>query len=191
MLTIEPGTPLMRRPHLVPSEDASSDLWLNGRDFLNNHGYNDYEISNFTKDFKCYHNERYWELSPYIGIGPGAVGTLPLKNGEAIRIEGRKQLNQWAIISDSEELYKCEKISKEDFLFEHFMMGWRTEKGINTKVLAERFGSLHLEIIETIEKEFPGTIIQNGDYLFLENNTRLKLDQYLIRIMQFQERNKY
>ncbi len=38
-------------------------------------GYNHYEISNFSlPGHEAVHNSRYWDMTPYLGIGPGAHG---------------------------------------------------------------------------------------------------------------------
>ena len=83
-------------------------------------GFDNYEISNFAKPGnECIHNLAYWEIKPYIGLGPAAVSTVPV-NGEAVRIshgkigeyiEGAK--NRWSM--------ERETINPGDFLFEHLV----------------------------------------------------------------------
>lgn len=48
-------------------------MYLYAVDFLAQHGYEQYEISNFCRSGResC-HNSRYWALSEYLGFGPGA-----------------------------------------------------------------------------------------------------------------------
>ncbi len=186
MLTLEEGTPLFRRPYLIPSEEIRSELWLLGRDFLRSHGYIDYEISNFTKYRPSHHNQRYWQLHPYIGLGPGAVSNLPLQNGQALRLQGIQKLSSWGNLDTQQELYTAEIIPYKDFLFEHFMMGWRTRRGMDTNVLYHRFGQKSLAVLEKAEQLIP--IKRNGIYRYLDDDERLRLNHYLIQILEILEK---
>ena len=74
-LKLEEGTPLwqQRQTLTLPDDDAQADMYLYAVDFLAQHGYEQYEISNFCRSGResC-HNSRYWALSEYLGFGPGA-----------------------------------------------------------------------------------------------------------------------
>ena len=51
----------------------TSDLYLFAVDYLKEKGFQQYEISNFAKKgFESKHNQKYWTLQDYLGIGPGA-----------------------------------------------------------------------------------------------------------------------
>jgi oxygen-independent coproporphyrinogen-3 oxidase len=53
------------------------DLWFAGRDMLESAGFVQYEVSNFAQPGKeSAHNLGYWQLKPYLGLGPGAYSTL-------------------------------------------------------------------------------------------------------------------
>ncbi len=79
-LTPEPGTLLNQalrtgRIHLPPHE-ALADLFECTIGFLEQHGYVHYEISNFAgagdRSNRSRHNQKYWDRSPYLGLGPAA-----------------------------------------------------------------------------------------------------------------------
>jgi oxygen-independent coproporphyrinogen-3 oxidase len=80
-LTLEAGTPLENlvregRVSLPRGEDADA-LWLAGRDALEQGGYAQYEVSNFSLPGKASrHNIRYWVMENWLGAGPSASGTL-------------------------------------------------------------------------------------------------------------------
>ena len=78
MLKVEEGTPLSldtKALENIPDDDETSDMYLEAVDFLNSHGFEQYEISNFAKDgFECRHNLKYWRCEEYLGIGPSAHG---------------------------------------------------------------------------------------------------------------------
>lgn len=55
--------------------DLEADMYEYIIDRLNQLGFKQYEISNFTKgDYASKHNQLYWSMDPYIGIGAGAHG---------------------------------------------------------------------------------------------------------------------
>ncbi len=73
ILKIEEGTPFSQMSLPLPDEDEVCDLYLQAADYLEKHGYRQYEISNFAKEgFKSRHNLRYWHCEEYLGIGPSA-----------------------------------------------------------------------------------------------------------------------
>jgi len=76
-LTVEPKTPLdkMIRLHQTPGVDLDkqSEQFLLLMQWLENAGYEHYEISNFAKpDHRSRHNSSYWQGKKYIGFGPSA-----------------------------------------------------------------------------------------------------------------------
>jgi len=76
-LIIEPETPLsqMVQSHQVTPLPTESDaeLYEFTIEHLNASGYEQYEVSNFSKpDYRCKHNLNYWNHSNYLGFGPSA-----------------------------------------------------------------------------------------------------------------------
>ena len=59
-------------------DDEIAELWSYGKDILEKNSYNKYEVSNFSYKnlYKSIHNEKYWRLEDYIGVGPGAFGSI-------------------------------------------------------------------------------------------------------------------
>lgn len=73
LLKIEDGTPFAARSLDLPDEDESAELYLFTAELLEQHGFIQYEISNFARDgFKSRHNLHYWHCDEYLGIGPAA-----------------------------------------------------------------------------------------------------------------------
>ena len=57
----------------LPDEDKTADQYLQMCEYLENKGYEHYEISNFCKKgLMSRHNLKYWELEEYLGVGPAA-----------------------------------------------------------------------------------------------------------------------
>ncbi len=75
LLSIEEDTFFGKNRHRLnlPDEDTAADFYLQTVAFLNQHGLQQYEVSNFAKKgFESRHNSRYWEQKEYLGIGPAA-----------------------------------------------------------------------------------------------------------------------
>ena len=76
-LTIEPGTPLFRqvgRAETAPAtEERYEEEYLFAHERLRAAGYAFYEVSNAARPGReAVHNRAYWQLEPYLGIGPAA-----------------------------------------------------------------------------------------------------------------------
>jgi oxygen-independent coproporphyrinogen-3 oxidase len=93
-LTIEPGTPFGRwaaRGLLpMPDPDLAADMYETATDYLEGQGYEQYEISNWSKPgFQCQHNLQYWLNQPYLGFGAGAHGcAIGLRIANVLHIKG-------------------------------------------------------------------------------------------------------
>jgi len=76
-LTVEEGTALARWVAKGKEVEAADDYVMEqfdmGIDYLESHGYEHYEISNYSLPGKeARHNSNYWRAKPYLGIGPSA-----------------------------------------------------------------------------------------------------------------------
>jgi coproporphyrinogen III oxidase-like Fe-S oxidoreductase len=77
MLELEPRVPLYRALDQgllsLPDQDEVADWYLATQGSLQDAGYRQYEISNFSRDGKeCRHNLKYWQRVPVIGFGAGS-----------------------------------------------------------------------------------------------------------------------
>ncbi|MCC8176614.1 MAG: radical SAM family heme chaperone HemW [Bacteroidales bacterium] len=77
LLSYEPGTRLYARLITGKVEEASEQLATEMYhalcDIARQHGYHHYEISNFAiPGHEAVHNSRYWDGTPYIGLGASA-----------------------------------------------------------------------------------------------------------------------
>jgi oxygen-independent coproporphyrinogen-3 oxidase len=130
--------PLARR--LDP--DRQDRLWLAACRRLEVAGYPSYEISNFARPgFECLHNLRYWHLEPYLGVGPGAVSTLPDRNGGVQRLSHPRSLEVYLQGAPADWGLQSERIGPRALLLESLMMGLRLAEGIEARSFASRFGA--------------------------------------------------
>ena len=151
-LCVEEETPLGKQitNGLVPyDQDFCDDLWIKGRDFLLQNGYEQYEISNFCKnENECRHNMTYWTHKDYIGAGAGAFGTIYNQDGTGIRLNNTKDINAyiqfWNNLTENPEPdipQEKEILELQTSIFEYFMMGLRTKNGVSPQEYKDIFGS--------------------------------------------------
>jgi oxygen-independent coproporphyrinogen-3 oxidase len=150
-LTREEGTPYDRRIRAgrlreMPAEEQEG-LWLAGVRLLRDRGYRHYEISNFAlAGGECRHNVAYWELRPYLGIGPAAVSTLPGGSTGVVRLSRPRSVKGWLAGASA----RAEEIEARGFLFETLMMGLRLARGVSARAIRDRFGEEALGRLEEV-----------------------------------------
>lgn len=125
-LTIEPNTAFASRPPVLPPDDTLWDIQQQGLALLQQHGYQQYEISAYARaGQQCRHNLNYWRYGDYLGIGCGAHGkiTLPTRNSilRTVKIKHPKgYMDMTRGYVDSRE-----QVEPEDRPFEFFMNRFR------------------------------------------------------------------
>ena len=125
-LTIEPNTAFASRPPLLPADDTLWDIQQQGLALLQQHGYQQYEISAYARPGQqCRHNLNYWRYGDYLGIGCGAHGkiTLPARNA-ILRTVKIKHPKGYMDISRG-YMDSREQVDAEDRPFEFFMNRFR------------------------------------------------------------------
>ena len=129
-------------------EDFIAELLQQNIAFLAENEYVRYEVSNFSyrDKHRSVHNQIYWNMESYAGIGPAACGTLIHEDtgGDFIaaeRFEGIKDIGRWMTDTDRTSVYSCEDIDRKTFLKEVLLMGFRLSEGINRAAFVRRFGT--------------------------------------------------
>ena len=132
-LTVEEGTPLWDYQEYcnLADDDMQADMYLKAIKMLSDHGYRQYEISNFCRRGKTSrHNMKYWTGGAYLGFGPNASSDFGGSRFTVVRdlyayVEGIKSGGQ--ILSDSQEIPERERAG--EYLFTRL----RTVSGIEPK----------------------------------------------------------
>jgi oxygen-independent coproporphyrinogen-3 oxidase len=165
-LTIEENAEFGRMKIKPIESEIEEQMYFYAIDFLAKHGFNRYEISNFTRTKPSMHNLHYWHYDDYIGLGPGAVSLYHHK-----RIENTKNLLYYSQLKFHGQIIA---LSLEDEMFEFVMMGLRVKDGIKLSRFKERY---NLELTDVFK-----TAIQKGlDHKWLEivhNKLRCTEDGY-------------
>lgn len=138
-LKVEEGTPLYARRETagLPGDEAQADMYLYTVEFLHQHGYDQYEISNFAKPgFASRHNLKYWTLQEYAGFGPGAHSDFG-----GVRYAYEKDLEGYirGVTEHAPMLSESERIPPLDRDTEWIMLGLRTVEGLDPKVFERNF----------------------------------------------------
>ncbi len=159
-LTFEPETPLGRSyqsgEFLRPDEDLQYEFFMETSEFLEGNGYLHYEVSNFARElrFASRHNQKYWDHSPYLGLGPSAHSFQSGHRWWNHRCLDRylKTIEQGLLPIEGEEI-----LTPEQLQLEALFLGLRTRRGVDVADLKTRYGSDLLaekkEILGKLEEE--------------------------------------
>jgi len=146
----------------IQDEDYDAELYEITIDYLNEHGFIQYEVSNFAKPgYECIHNKAYWEYKDYFGFGPSAHSFI---NGK--RWWNYSSLKRY--ISEVNEkqnaMMNFEELTKEQMRNEYIMLALRS-KGLN---LAEYINSFGAEWLDKHSRDFE--IMKNEGLVEIEHN---------------------
>ena len=174
-LTVEPKTPLHKlirnREAADIDTDKQSEQFLLLMNWMEQAGYEHYEISNFAKPgFRSQHNSSYWSGKKYIGVGPSAHSF----DGDCR--QWNISNNHLYVNSINEEVIPCEKeiLTSTQKINEYIMTSLRTMEGLNLKILT---GSLS-EQLRAVSRKFldRGLMIADSDHLKLTQEGKLFAD---------------
>lgn len=172
-LTVEPKTALenwvAKGKVLNPKEEEQNREFYYMIDFLKDHGFEHYEVSNFAKEgFYSRHNSSYWKYQEYLGIGPSAHSY----NGTDVRSCNVANNQQYIKKLNSNILAKeTEILSQQDQFNEMIMIGLRTIWGIDLDSLNQKFSE---NILERFNKEIQHKM---ADGILKIDNNHLKIPE--------------
>lgn len=178
-LTVEPNTALtkmilQRKKEDINPEDQSRQFLLLMQ-WMENAGYEHYEISNFAKPGKrSRHNSSYWQGKKYLGLGPSA---------HSYNIVSR----QWNVannilyiesLAKNELMFEKEILSNIQLLNEYIMTSLRTSEGTDLNYISEKFNSDSSAIVEMNSEPFikDSKLKKEKSKLILTNQGKLFAD---------------
>lgn len=135
-LTVEPKTPLDKMIRLQKSEavnaDKQSEQFLLLMQWMEEAGYEHYEISNFAKPgWRSLHNSSYWQGKKYLGLGPSAHSY----NGTERRWNVSNNNIYITAVEKGELAFETEELTATQKLNEYIMTSLRTIEGMNLEKL--------------------------------------------------------
>ena len=163
----------------IPNEEEERSMYLFTKGFLEDYGYNQYEISNYAKVNKeCFHNKVYWKCNEYLGLGVSAssfVDEKRFKNIDDIKIYIEK-------INNNEDVTEEIHVNNINDDMEEFMfMGLRMIEGINLKIFKKRFGKDVFDIYDEVIKNNikKGLLVVDSEKLYLSEKG-IELSNYVM-----------
>ena len=138
-LKVEEGTPLHEYQQYcnLADDDTQADMYLSAIQILREHGYRQYEISNFCrKGHVSRHNLKYWTGGEYLGFGPDASSDFAGRRFSIIR-DLRGYID--GILSGGQVLQDVQQILGRERAGEYLMMRLRTVSGLDPKEYEKRY----------------------------------------------------
>jgi len=165
-LILEPGTILnkmvLNGKVKMQDDDYDAELYETTIDFLNSMGFEQYEVSNFSKPgFECVHNNAYWKYKDYLGFGTSAHSF----------VDGKRWWNYTSLkkyISEVElnnnAVMNSETITNEQMHDEYVMLALRSS-GLDLNEYKKRFSE------DWISKTLPYfNLLQEQNLLTIESD---------------------
>lgn len=193
-LTVVAGTRLAKR--LAPSVtegDAARRLVERAEE----RGFRHYEVSNCARaGEESRHNHGYWALNPHLGLGPGAVGLLPVGG-----IEGRPVPVRCSVPSDLSPFgsrrrtpaaaprtadaglgFACtlEPLDGATLARELLMTGLRTRHGIDRAAYRSMTGVDPVEVLPRTAQRWQERLSVSADRVALDRDGVWLLDSFLV-----------
>ncbi|MHB1394507.1 MAG: radical SAM family heme chaperone HemW [Clostridia bacterium] len=141
-LKLEEGTKLCEMHEKgkvqLPDEELDREMYKVAVDIMNEHGYSQYEISNFAqKNMQCRHNILYWRNEEYLGVGAGSHSKL---NGR--RFWNYKDIDRYRSLVLQGELpvEGQEELSQDEDMWESIFLALRLNEGLDLPDFERKYG---------------------------------------------------
>lgn len=138
----------------LPTEDLEADMFDYIIAKLESHGFEHYEISNFTKPGReSRHNLMYWDNAEYYGVGAGASGYV-----DGVRYRNRGPIQHYLKgVAQGNPRLEEEVLTKQEMMEEEFFLGLRKKEGVSIsrfeEKFAENFSNRYGDIVEKLTRD--------------------------------------
>lgn len=174
-LMIESHTILGVKGQIPIDEELDYEMYQMIRNFMLEHGFIHYEISNFSKPgFESQHNLVYWNNLEYYGFGIGASGYI-----NSIRYQNTRNWNKY-LHGNYKEEFHC--LSQNEKIENEFILGFRKIKGISMKQFyqkykknIEKYSIIKQLLKEGKLEESDGNIKITQPYIYISNQILCQL----------------
>ncbi|MEW6673967.1 MAG: radical SAM family heme chaperone HemW [Thermodesulfobacteriota bacterium] len=200
LLTYEKGTPMersRRQGRISPlPEERAAELFVETVQWLAQNGYVQYEISNFTLAgaegtglYPSRHNQKYWNFSPYLGLGPSAHSFL-----DPARFWNHRSVRRYSTLlaAGRPAIKDSETLTAEQQMMEAVFLGLRTAEGIRLDRFNRKFKRNFMEMFHAVlaELEEKGLLKVESDRCVATREGMLLLDSIVDRMISFSPAQK-
>jgi len=174
-LTIEANSQFYARQMKLDDDEICAEHYLSIGSILNEHGFKQYEVSNFSKSgFESVHNKNYWLGRPYIGLGVGAHGfTGRRRYWNTSRLQD--YLERMAQRKSPIEGY--EDLTGEQIVMEKVLFGLKINEGIPWDLVPLN----KTQLLQMWIKD--GFLLLESEKLRTTDRGRLVLDELAVRLI--------
>ncbi|SJZ86610.1 radical SAM family heme chaperone HemW [Anaerorhabdus furcosa] len=131
-LTIEENSQFNRDGYQALDDEIEADMYEFIIQYLENHWFMQYEISNFSKPgYQSLHNLHYWQYDDFVGLSLGASG-----KEENCRYDCTTNFVEYFRHNYFKEIIP---LSKGEQMFEFIMMGLRLKDGFSMQEFQKKF----------------------------------------------------
>ena len=122
------------------ADDLQAEMFLEAHRRLGAAGYEGYEVSNFaaSRKHRSRHNSKYWDHSPYLGLGPAAHSF-----DDGVRWWNEWKEGPWSRAVQAGQLPVAgkERLSLRELALESLMLGLRTSDGVDLAEIDRAHGT--------------------------------------------------
>jgi oxygen-independent coproporphyrinogen-3 oxidase len=170
-LKVEEGTlfhHLYERKELpLPTEEEELEMYQLTRAYLKDHGYYQYEVSNFARSGReSRHNSTYWRNQEYYGLGAGAHGYM-----NRVRHANVKGIHKYIEMVNSGQRPVAEsyQVSRSEEIENFMILGLRLMEGISKQRFFDNYQRRVEDVFgTTLARLFEQGLLQDEeDRLFL------------------------
>ncbi len=192
-LTVERGTPfgsLERAGRLArPDDEVVAGMFEHVREALAAAGLAPYEVSSYARPGRrSRHNQLYWSLAPYLGVGASAASFRPLDDGTGWRFSNPRATDVYLAAArsagGSPSARHVERRAAADLENEALWLGLRTVDGVGRAAHRARHGvdPTHLREAELSRAVASGWMTVDEDRLRLTAAGFLMADEIATRL---------
>jgi oxygen-independent coproporphyrinogen-3 oxidase len=196
-LIIEEGTPFhawTQEGRITPGdEDLCADMYEYADALLLEHGYMNYEISNWAlPGHASRHNLTYWQNLPYLGMGAGACSFFAGRRFSDVR-DPHEYVRLLRAGQRPEDVESSEIVGREQEMAETAFLALRTAPGLHLPTFEQRFGipfaqfvGNRLQTVEEaglLERDEAGGRNGEGGWLRLSKRGRLLGNEVFMRLL--------
>ncbi len=187
-LALEEGTPLTKQFEKgnikLPNDDDIAEMLDEGRALLESKGYHRYEVSAWAKEGEeSIHNMTYWSFGNWLGIGPSGASQFLLPQG-SLRIYHPEDMTGY--LETNNPSVREETVTGTDLLVDFFLMGLRTTRGVDQKVLSRYYPGIETSLESFMQEWAKFVVLEDGYYRMTRDGMEFT-DLILRNLMEYLE----